>query len=99
MNEPDWKKTQKGRVVYERKKHKFKNPEILRLIRSTSEYFEIENEYWEEFYRDFMLLWMEKWEGFGGGRFSGGGATRPFAIAQSKSIAWPKYIYIIEEKN
>lgn len=37
--EPLWKSTQKGRVVYERKKHQFTSADVLRIVEKTKDYW------------------------------------------------------------
>ena len=83
------RRTNRGRVVYDRKPHAWGVTDIVRIARSSDVvFFNIPLLDWEIFQKEFQLWFgaqASEFVGFGGGVFAGGGATRSWeAITQEE---------------
>ncbi|MBA7702496.1 hypothetical protein ES703_111265 [subsurface metagenome] len=87
---PDWKKTQKGRIVYARAKKPVGARAVTRFLHAWLEEIIFDRGAWAK-NRKYLVYMvhligvamtyrdeMEPWEGFKEGEFGGAGATRPF---------------------
>ena len=97
---PAWKKTQKGRVVHDRKIHLFTKRDLIRIGSQTATL--ILRAPFEEYNAIHQLLvdFVEVSPGvvFGGGEFGGGGATRDFGSGNGSEDLpnGPRVIMIVE---
>ena len=82
-----WKKTQKGKVIYNRRKHSFSDRAIGRIISdvgAVATIFLADEEFnsiISSLMKDLNDLAPDAEFTFGGGEFGGGGAVRPFSEA------------------
>ena len=93
--------TEKGRVVYDRPKNKFKSRDVIRIGKSIgATIFEVSDKSWiyivqdvaETLYAEDSSYSSEDDSGFGGG-----GVTRPFEGSNAKSIDPYRRVIIIVE--
>lgn len=87
----DWlHRTNKGKVVYERKPHAWNTKDVIRVARSSDiVFFNIPKIDWETLQEEFETWITDRsadFEGFGGGVFSGGGATRNWEEAPPEEV-------------
>ncbi len=87
----DWQhRTNKGRVVYDRPPHAWSFKDVVRIARQSDiVFFNIPLLDWESFTKSFEEFFLEEaaeFTGFGGGAFSGGGATRHFEMADPDEV-------------
>ncbi len=83
-------KTNKGRVVYDRKPHAWNVKDVIRIARQSDiVFFNIPLQDWQTFSTNYQLWFQERsaeFRGFGGGIFAGGGATRSWQPAMPAEI-------------
>ncbi len=87
----DWlHRTNRGRVVYQRKPHVWKVTDVIRIARQSDVvFFNIPLLDWETFQKKFQLWFgaqASEFAGFGGGVFAGGGATRSWVALTQEEV-------------
>ena len=95
-----WKKTQKGRIIYDRKIHPFTIRDLVRIGRQTPAFVVLAA---PESYNtlmnvleDFIVAVEDPGISYGGGEFGGGGATREFGSHGLPLQDLPRVTMIVE---
>lgn len=93
--DPEWRKTQEGRIVYDRKKHSWNKKDLLRIAVHVTPIIYVSDVDWDAVTAHLESLIVDEVPIFGAGRFSGAGATRDFGGPDG--VAEPRIILLVED--